>query len=467
MKNNAKKHDLIKVSGIMVLITALMTWIIPQSMFQNGEMVAGEITRIGLFDFFTYGFLGMYYFTVLVTFLFVLGGFYQVLSKTTAYHKLTDKLAKIFKRKEILFVLIVSFLIAAITAVVNEYFIILSIIPFIITILRKMNLDKITAFTTTFGSLLVGVLGSVYSTKIVGMNVNYLTIEYGTLLWVKLLLFGLTFLIFNTFNIIHIVKTLKSNKKDEQIEDLFETNDSTKKTRVWPLVVVLSLFFIILILAYLPWESVFKITWFADALNAITTFKVLDEPIFSYILGRVTAFGSWDLFAIQVLMVVVSIIIKLIYKIKLNDFFTAYGEGFKKFSKLVVILLITYLILEFAVMFPVLPTIVSWFVTLTDKFNVFLTTVAGLFTSLFTVEYQYTLNLIGQYLTITFDAYKEPLAIMLQSTFGLASMFAPSSAILLIGLSYLNISYKEWMKYIWKFLLAMFAVIIVLMLIIC
>ena len=83
MKNNAKNHDLIKVSGIMVLITALMTWIIPQSMFQNGEMVAGEITRIGLFDFFTYGFLGMYYFTVLVTFLFVLDGFYQVLSKTT------------------------------------------------------------------------------------------------------------------------------------------------------------------------------------------------------------------------------------------------------------------------------------------------------------------------------------------------------------------------------------------------
>jgi C4-dicarboxylate anaerobic carrier. len=56
---------------------------------------------------------------------------------------------------------------------------------------------------------------------------------------------------------------------------------------------------------------------------------------------------------------------------------------------------------------------------------------------------------------------------MLQSTYGLASMFAPSSAILLIGLSYLGITYKEWMKYIWKFVLAMFIVILVLMVIIC
>ena len=467
MKNNAKKHDLIKIAGIMVLLTALLTWVIPQSYFQNGTLTVTEITRIGLFDFFTYGLLGMYYFTVLVTFIFVLGGFYQVLSKTSAYQKLTDKLAKTFKRKEILFVLLVSFIIAAITAVINEYILLLTIVPFIITIIRKMNLDKITAFTTTFGARLVGVLGSVYSTKIVGNNVNYLLVDYNTLLWAKLAIFGVAFAAFSVFNVLHIVKTLKANKKDEQIEDLFETEENTKKAKVWPLVLVLSLFFIIALLAYLPWESVFKITWFSDALKAITEFKVLDEPIFSYILGNVTAFGSWDLFAIQVLMLITSLIIKIIYKIKFNDFLTAYGEGFKKVGKLVIILLVTYVILEFAVMFPILPTIVDWFVSLTDKFNVFLSTIAGLFTSLFTVEYQYTVSLIGSYMTTTFETYKDAISIMLQSTYGLAGLFAPSSAILLIGLSYLGISYKEWMKYIWKYLLIMFAAIIVLMLIIC
>ena len=142
MKKNAKKHDLIKIAGIMVLITTLLTWIIPQSYFQNGTFTLGEITRIGLFDFFTYGLLGMYYFTVLITFLFVLGGFYQVLSKTIAYQKLTDKIAKTFKGKEIIFVLIVSFIIATLTAVINEYILLLVIIPFIITIIRKMSSIK-------------------------------------------------------------------------------------------------------------------------------------------------------------------------------------------------------------------------------------------------------------------------------------------------------------------------------------
>ena len=104
MKKEVKKFDLVKISGAMVLLTVLLTWIIPQGTFSGTEMQIGEITRIGIFDFFTYGLLGMYYFTVLVTFIFVLGGFYQVLSRIGGYQALITKLAKIFKKKEILFI---------------------------------------------------------------------------------------------------------------------------------------------------------------------------------------------------------------------------------------------------------------------------------------------------------------------------------------------------------------------------
>ncbi|NLA43974.1 hypothetical protein GX865_07610 [Candidatus Saccharibacteria bacterium] len=55
---------------------------------------------------------------------------------------------------------------------------------------------------------------------------------------------------------------------------------------------------------------------------------------------------------------------------------------------------------------------------------------------------------------------------MMQSTFGIAALIAPSSAILLVGLSYLEISYKDWFKYIWKFLVAMIVISIILMFII-
>ena len=100
MKKDVKKFDLVKVSGIMVLFTVLLTWIVPQGSFSGTAISVTEITRIGLFDFFTYGLLGMYYFTVLVTFVFVLGGFYQVLSRIGGYQALISKIAKLFKKKE-------------------------------------------------------------------------------------------------------------------------------------------------------------------------------------------------------------------------------------------------------------------------------------------------------------------------------------------------------------------------------
>ena len=96
-----------------------------------------------------------------------------------------------------------------------------------------------------------------------------------------------------------------------------------------------------------------------------------------------------------------------------------------------------------------------------------LTTISGLLTSAFTVEYSYTVNLIGTFLTTKFADLTDQIALILQLTYGYVGFFIPSSAILLMGLSYLGISYKEWMKYIWKFLLIMLAIIVVLLLIIC
>lgn len=466
MKKFWEKHDLVKMAGIMVLISVILTWVIPQGYFQGTSLTVGDITRVGIFDFFIYGLLGMYYFTVLVTFLFVLGGFYQVLSRAGGYQKLTDNIAKKFKGKEILFVLVVSFVLAAITAVTNEYFVVISVIPFFITILKKMGLDKLTGFTTTFGAILVGILGSVYSSKIVGMNVQYLSVKYGTYLWVKLVIFAIAYILFSVFTILHMKKVSKS-KKPEVMDDMFESETVTKKNKVWPVLTVLIIFALTALLAYMPWTAVFNVNWFADALTSVTSCKVFGSTIFSYILGTIQAFGSWDIFGVQVLMLIATLIVKWIYKINTNDFFTSFGEGFKKTGKLVVVLLLSYLVLEFSVMFPVIPTIVDWFMKLSSKFNVLLGTIAGLFTSMFSVEYQYTLSLIGQYLANTYSAFTNQIAIMLQSTYGLASMFAPTSAVLLIGLSYLGITYKEWFKYIWKFLVAMLVVIIVLLLIIC
>ena len=422
MKKDVKKFDLVKISGAMVLLTVLLTWIIPQGTFSGTEMQIGEITRIGIFDFFTYGLLGMYYFTVLVSFIFT-----------------------------------------AISAVTNEYILLLAAVPFIMSIMKEMKFDKISTFATTVGSILVGTIGSMYSTKIVGMNVQQFGIKYSTLWYIKLIILLLAYILFNVFNILHLRKTQK-NKESEPMEDVFEPANVTKKKTIWPVATLLIIFAVISIMAYFPWEDVFEIKWFSNALKSIQEYKLFDSTIFAYILGEVRSFGSWDIFGIQALMIITTLLLKWIYKLSLDDYLESFGEGLKKSGKLVVLLLICYLVLEFTVMYPVVTTIVDWFISLSDKFNVVLTTISGLFTSLFTVEYQYTVSLIGAYLKSSFADNVNQIAIILQTTFGLASMIAPSSAILMMGLSLCDIKFKDWLKYIWKFILIMVVVLVLIML---
>ncbi|NLA43973.1 hypothetical protein GX865_07605, partial [Candidatus Saccharibacteria bacterium] len=221
------------------------------------------------------------------------------------------------------------------------------------------------------------------------------SLEYNDFIWFKLCLFGISYILFNTFTVLHLKKKLKS-KKDEALNELFDGENVTKKSKgkTWPMAVIFGLFVLISILAYMPWVEAFNVTIFNDITKSIKEYELLGAPVFGYLLGNVEAFGNWDLFGIQILMLITALIVKWTYKINLSDFFTSFGEGFAKVGKLVVVLLAAFLILEFAVMFPVLPTVVDWIMNLSSSFNVFLGTISGLFTSLFTTEYQYTANLI-------------------------------------------------------------------------
>lgn len=539
MKKFFEKHDLVKIAIGMIILSLILTWIIPQGYFNAGELVKNDITRIGTFDLFTYGLLGMYYFTVLITFLFVVGGFYQFLSKLGAYQKLTDSIAKKLKGKEILFSLIISFVFAGLASIVNEYFILIAFMPFIVTICSKLKMDKISTFVTTFGSLLVGMLGSTISAKIVGMNVQYLQVKYTDNLLEKILIFAIAYIVYSLFNILNMKRTLNDNKEKKTIigffialvdigllvllatikmvyfyillgvsvlgliayivyvikfakktnkkdtkkkadskkkdnkkvvkeakevvlsEDLF-VNDikGNEKSSIIPLVVVGIIAIIVTILAYLPWTAVFEVDWFTKATEWVKSAQLFGKPIFSYILGTVNEFGSWDIFGVQIVMLLSVLVLQICYKVSINTVIESFAEGFKKISKLVVILLLVYVVLEFAVMYPVLPIILDKI--LGAKFNVFTTALSGLVTSLFTCEYQYAINLVYSYFATAYASNLSVVSIILQSMFGLVSFFAPTSAMLFVGLSYMDIPYKDWMKYIWKFIIAMLVVIIVM-----
>ena len=482
MKKFFEKNDLVKITFGMVLLTVLLSWVIKQGYFNAGELTTKEITRVGIFDFATYGLLGISYFYYYVTFLFVLGALYQFLSKLGAYQKLTDKISNRWKGKEILFSLIISFIFAGLASITNEYLILVAFMPLVITILSKMKVDKIGSFVATFGAMLVGLLGSTIGTKVAGMNVQFFSLKYTDKLLVRIILCVIAYAIYSVFNVLYLRKSLnvksktKTKKAKEKVakdvkeevvyEEMFASKvKNSDKSNTIPLIIVGILAILTAVLAYIPWNTVFNVNWFSVALEKVNGIKLFGAPIFSYVLGNnVTEFGSWDLFGIQVVMLLTIVVLQICYKVSIDDTIDSFKEGFKKASKLVVILLLAYLILEFAVIFPVIPTIISKI--LGSKFNVFTTAIAGIITSLFTSEYQFTANILYTFFTSAYPKDLNTVAFILQSTYGLVSFFAPSSAMLLVGLSYLDIPYKDWMKYIWKFLVAMLIVVIVIALII-
>lgn len=462
MKKFFEKYDLIKLSGIILLLAVLLTWIIPQGGFQGGEMQISEITRIDFQTFAQYSMLGLYYFTALVTFLFVLGGFYQVLSKTAGYQAIIKGISKDLKGHETIFAIVVSLLIAVWTSMANEYIPILVIIPFIITILNRVKVDKLAAFSTTFGAVLVGILGSVYSSKVAGYFTETFTNSYIIIKWI-LLFVGLILL--NVFTVLR----MKSKNKDNKEYDLFEIDSvksEVKQPVRWTYAIMLILIALTVVLAYLPWTT-WKVEVFTKATEWVNKINIAGAPVISYLFGTFHAFGAtgnagWSLFSIQFVLIFATLLMHWFGRISLDDIITSIGEGMKKIAPLVIVTLIIYATLLFSLFYPVVPVIINWIAKLSGSFNVVLAGINAFIGSVFGVEPYYVMNLAGSYYAGTYAANNDILAIIFQSVYGLTGFFAPTSVILFLGLSYMGISYRDWMKYIWKFLLAMLVVIIVI-----
>lgn len=467
MKKFFEKYDLLKVSGILVLLCVVLTWILPYGYFSGTEFVSEEINRIGVSTFFNFGLLGAYYFTVLITFLFVTGGFYQVLSKRAGYQKLIKNISEKFKGHVIPVVLLVSLIFAILSSLMNEYFPLLALIPFVITILNRLKVDKITSFVATFGGLLVGTIGSTYSTKVAGQIIDTLQIENADVLTTQAILFVVAFILLSVFTVLRLKKS-KADKKFEEydkfaLETIKEKNPE-KTTRSWPYAILMILLFLTIALAYLPWSS-WEVTLFDDITLWFNEFEIAGVPFISYIFGEVIAFGKWDIFTIQFVMLFATLLIHWFGHMSLDEVFESYGEGFKKIAPTVIVMLMVYFILELAVMFPVVPAIVDWLASLTEGFSAGLTYIGTFITSMFSIEIQYGMQLSGTFYAAAYKDVLPAIAMMFQTTFGLVSFFVPSSAILMLGLSYLNISYKDWLKFIWKFLLAMFAVTVIIVIV--
>jgi len=463
MKKKEKKYGLLKGIGITILIAFILSWIFEAGQFQDTGFVAAGMKRLGLYDVLGLVDGSIYFCLSKILLLLLIGGLYGVLSKIGAYDRLVTSVAKKFEKHSKVAVVIMSVLIAGLTSVLRESFVILLFIPFIIAILSKMKLDKLTILAVTFGSMLLGIMGATYGTEgLIRYNSYINTENTGILIRAGVLVIGLV--LFNFFVLTHMDKAKDKNAEDNAIFNI-EPAKEVKKRSALPIIVISVILFALIILAYVNWNG-FGIKAFDKFHTYLTTKVVIGEDfyIFSDLLGaNATALGTWDLTMLIPIVFLLTIIIGLCYRVKLNDFLDNFIDGLKK------MLVPVACIIAMTMVFSIINTsyytanITSKILGLTKGFNVVTMTIASLITSIFHLDLGFTGFLFNNYgyFATEYSDYLNTINVMLPTLYGLAQFFIPTSAILFVGLSSLKVKYSEWFKFIWRFILGMLLCLII------
>ena len=280
------------------------------------------------------------------------------------------------------------------------------------------------------------------------------------LLKIILLVLGLALLIFNT---LRYAKKTKSSKEDS-VKELIPVETKTGKTKTWPIVLFMDLMFVIAMLSLVSWSSVFKLNWFTKATEAVLGLKIFKFQIFGKLLGTVGAFEEWGVVQIGVLLVLVSFILSKIYKVKFNDYIDGIVRGAKKALKPAVLVALIYVVLIIVSYHPIILTITKPLIKVGNGLNVFTMSLAALISSIFNVDLYYAASGVLPYAItlLTDSSVYSIIAVIWQAIYGLTTLFAPTSIILISILSYLDIPYGKWLKSNWKLILELLALCLIL-----
>lgn len=553
-----KKHNILKVILLCILVVVVCTWIFPVISYQN-SLVESERAQLGVFGLFSYFVELFRYFPYVILMVLSIGAFYGVAYKIPAYRVLLDKIVSMFKRKESIFLAITMVVIAALVSVTGMSFAILFVFPFIISVILLMGYNKLVAASVTVGATMIGILGTTLGIDTMTYTFHYflnLGVYSEILTKVALLVIGLVILIYNVLlyakktkngidEVVELVpsnglKTTKSVKlasetteekkvfeevitekeekknikkntksskrstaKDDKDKkstkttktakksttktkayDLKSSSDTVvkvknkKKVSTWPFVLVFDLVVIILALATIDWTGVFGVDIFETATKAVREFTLFDFPIFDKLLGSNLpsinggslpgAFGEWSLiYEVPTLILLASGFLALVYGVKFNEFINGIMNGVKKAIRPASYMLLIYLVLIVVTYHPFQLHFTKALIGITDGFNVVTMSAIAMISSILNVETVYVAQSTLPYVTsVITDASMYPvIGVIFQAIYGLMMLVAPTSVILLGTLTYLDVSYGQWLKHIWKLFLQLLLVLIIVFLI--
>ena len=464
-KETIKKndHSTFKVLGLVILVVALLTWCIKGGSWdytssESVSYVASEAAKTtGIHELFLSLYYAVNYYLIQIVFLVILGAFYGVISKTNGYKAMVKKIASIFDGREKVFTLITSLIIAVLTSVTTQPIVVLTFIPLIISVAKELKISKINTMLMTFGALAIGLMGLTIGTYGTYYASSQLSTDLSQGMTYRVIVLLIGYLALNIF----MVLFNKKNNKLEVVDEVFETTKEDSKAKAWPFFLIFGLLFVFIILGYISWSGVLNIDTFETFHEWLTTKIVIGKeevPIFGKILGAISAFGNWDAFVINYIMLIILIFTKFFNHIKLDTLLDNALAGIKKMAKPIVLVVMAYSVFVLCYWSGMTNTIVNAFNS-GSNFNPYMVALGNTITDFLHVDVEYTGFAFGAFYAAKYANYVPQLLTIFAVSSGIVALIAPTSIYMLIGLSFTELSYKDYFKAIWKFIVALLIVL--------
>lgn len=476
-----KKNSLLKAILYVFLAYVVLSWVVKVGTYSNGTLTATDTSPVGLVDLIRYPIvtLSSSLFVLSALVILAIGGFYAVLNKTGVYGNIIEGIKKKFKGQEFKFVVIsviVLSVLASLTGLTLQLFI---LVPFFTTVILTLGYKKLTAFLATIGAILVGNMASTYGFNINGYIKYFLNVDMSKTIFYRIIflvvVIGILIFVLSKVAKLDLVKPKKATKKTskketleaEVSEDVIPLYDgvSNKKKSALPLIVVTVILVVISLLGMYNWSNGLGVSIFDNIYESITSFEINGYPIFKNLIGSLDPIGYWSNYEFVLLIVVASLLIGWIYNLKLEETVSAFIGGAKKMIRIALYMVLANIIF---LMMNSSSTGANMYVTIADKvmgltsgFNSFTTGITSVIGSLFYNDFPYMLNSLYSMLS-TYEEKLPLIGLIIQSLHGLMMLIVPTSAMLVAGLTYLDIPYIDYLKKMWKYLLMTFLAVVAL-----
>jgi len=469
-----KKYSIFKVLLITFFIVVLLSWLIPAGTFIDGTYVSLESTNsIGLYNLVRLPILTFDEFIKYGLLFLILGGFYGVLNQTGVYSNIVNNISSKWSDNKKVFLIITVMLFSLLTSLTGLTYLMFILVPFFAAILLKLGFNKLTSFASTVGAIFVGNMCSTFGYEVWGYLSYYFSLEMNDFIFARfVLLIMCTVLLITTLTSNISFKKSKKVKK-ESIEEneipLYEESKSKKKS--FPLIVLVSILFVFLLVGGYKWYNAFEIKFFYEFYLDVTSFEVAGYPLFNNILGLdgIGPIGFFSSYDMAVILVFASLIIGFVYSIKFKDIVISFAKGAKEMIVPAVYAILSCIIYRFLLMFTnetygygvhFLNTINNWLVK-PGEFSFLGTVGTSLITGVAVNDFGAMIGQVAGLFTSLEVGFIPVVALMIQGLFGIICFIAPTSIYLVVGLSLFDISYKEWIKYIGKYVLSLFGIILI------